>query len=167
VVSVPESAAAFDLSAHPSFAFEARLGWWLAQEASDLRETLLSPGLAVGYWYKTHFAMDVAYQFGYGRNGTQGLYTENTFHSLSLRAHYLYPLKWASLTAGAGIAGYMETTAFHPDQGANGTLVAFDWGIPVALGVETWANSHLVRFEALGATRGGHFDLLFGVAAGF
>jgi hypothetical protein len=152
---------------HGSVAAEVRLGFLLLQEASTLHSTAPAPSLRGAWWLGRHLELDGGYQFAYDEQGTNGVHATNTLHAFDIRLHFVYPLGTAQLTAGAGAAAYVETVRLATYGSSEPARTTAGWGIPVAVGVETWVRRFPVRFEAQVATRGERVDILFASTVGF
>lgn len=146
-----------------------RLGLWLTQSASNLRNTHFSPGLRVGKWLGERVFLDLGYQFAYSLDGTSRVSVVNTFHALDLRVHYRLPVGIGpvAFTAGLGPAGYVVVSTFSDGVNDDGTSAALRAGVTAALGMETRVGNWPMRFETALASRGAKLDALFCISIGY
>jgi hypothetical protein len=146
-----------------------RLGLWLTQSASNLRNTHFSPGLRVGKWLGERIFLDLGYQFAYSLEGTSRVSVVNTFHALDLRVHYRLPVGIGpvAFTAGIGTAGYVVISTFSDGANDDGTSAGLRAGVTAALGMETRVGNWPMRFETALASRGSKLDALFCISIGY
>lgn len=150
----------------PAWTVGARLGLLLLEEASRAGTSHLSAGLRLTGYVHRFALVDGGYQFAYDGQGGDALSVTTTLHALDVRVHAVLPLRRCELTLGAGLAGYLVTSHLAAKTSDGGTHASTTWGVPVALGVQTWVDRFPVRFELQAATRGQRRDWLLSVQAG-